>query len=232
MDGNPVTDEDNTAGAGRNRVYRLLLDEILSGELQPGTRLIEQNLTQRLGLSRTPVREALFRLEREGFLCSELRRGFRVAPLTEAEAREIYPIIGALEGLAIEESGSLLNAAVPALKLANERLKNVTAGQDSLLAADSAFHAALVRGCPNLQLLDLLETFHRRALRYEHLFMRDAPLVERSVKQHHQIINAIESGMIAKAKLAVERNYRTGMESIIAKLRRISIRPGWNDDHA
>ena len=215
-----MADDDDGGGAGRNRVYRLLLDDILNGELQPGARLVEQNLTRWLGLSRTPVREALFQLEREGFVYTELRRGFRVAPLTEAEARQIYPIIGALEALAIEEAGSLLNAAVPALRLANRRLKTFRTGQE-LVAADSEFHCALVGGCPNLQLLDLLKTFHRRALRYEHLFMRERLLVERSVKQHQEIIDAIESGNLAKAKQAIEKNYRTGMESVIGKLRRL-----------
>lgn len=217
----PLSNEGDAGGAGRNRAYRCLLTDILNGELQPGARLVEQDLTRMLGLSRTPVREALFQLEREGFVYTELRRGFRVVPLTEAEARQIYPIIGALEALAIEEAGSLLKAAVPGLRQANRRLKASGTGREELVAADSEFHNVLVGGCPNLQLLDLLRTFHRRALRYEHLFMRERPLVERSAKQHQEIIDAIDSGKLAKAKQAIERNYRTGMESVIGKLRRI-----------
>jgi DNA-binding GntR family transcriptional regulator len=208
--------------AGRDRVYSLLLEDILTGQLPAGVRLIEHRLTERLGVSRTPLREALFRLEREGFVQTELRRGFRVAPLTEEEARQIYPIIGSLEALAIVESGSLIVTTIPALLAANEQLRKAARNPADALAADAQFHRALVSACPNLPLQSLLTTFHQRAFRYEQLFMRETALVERSTIQHEAIIDAVTTGRIAEARKAIETNYMTGMDSVISKLRMMS----------
>jgi DNA-binding GntR family transcriptional regulator len=204
---------------GRDRLYSMLIEEILRGDLTPGARLIEEQLTRRFAVSRTPVREALFRLERDGLVHTELHRGFRVAPLTETEARQIYPIIGTLEGLALRESGSLLESVLPALTTANRKLSSSIKNPRAALAADQEFHAGLVSLCPNMHLLELLEILHRRAFRYEQLFMRESALIHRSVAQHDSIIQAIASGIIGDAEHAVRMNYQTGMESLVAKLR-------------
>jgi len=207
------------SGPGRDRAYFLLLKGILQGELPPDSRLMEQQLADGFELSRTPLREALFRLEHEGFVQTELRRGFRVAPLTETEARQIYPIIGALEALAISESGTLVATMLSTLVAANEDLAKAINSPGEALHADEAFHRALVAECMNVELNELLERYHLRAIRYEQLFMRESSLIERSVSQHQAIIKAVAGGDIGAAQSAVEANYQTGMESVIAKLR-------------
>jgi DNA-binding GntR family transcriptional regulator len=209
----------SAASPGSDRIHALLLNQILSGELAPGSRLVEGQLTRKLGLSRTPVREALFRLEQEGFVETQLHRGFRVAPLSETEARQIYPIVGALEALAIAEGGTLISASLPALMNANEKLRRAIHEPEQAVLADAAFHEALVTACPNIELRSLLDRFHQRAFRYEQLFMREGPLVERSVAQHEAIIQAISSGNIERAQAALQINYQSGMESVIARLR-------------
>src|ERR1043165_6494164 len=93
----------------RDEIAERLATLIAAGEL--GTeRLKEVELAGQLGVSRTPLREALLMLEREGLVVSEVNKGFRVAALSEARVRELYPILGALEGLCVREAGERLRA--------------------------------------------------------------------------------------------------------------------------
>jgi DNA-binding GntR family transcriptional regulator len=88
----------------RDEVYRQILDRIHRGELPPGTRVRDADLTAQLGVSRTPIREALLRLVRDGVLDTAMGRGFRVRPIDAAELREVGDILGALEALALRLS--------------------------------------------------------------------------------------------------------------------------------
>ena len=208
----------------RDRVYRQLLDEIVENRLEPGARLIEAQLAMRIGVSRTPVREALVRLEREGFAVGERHHGFRVAPLDEQAARDIFPVLGALQGLALAESGPLSTSLVDALRAANERLRQSRNSPREALRADSAFHAVLISLCPNARLLALIDTLHHQLLRYEHMYMSDADLIETSLAQHAEIIASIEKGDSAAAERAVRANYSSGLAAVIAKLRIVASR--------
>src|SRR5215469_11142131 len=96
----------------RADLHRTLLDRIVRGELAPGARIKELQISEELGVSRTPLREALLRLEREGFVRSELARGFSVEPLSAREIRESYPIIAALEALAMRSSAPVLPSLI------------------------------------------------------------------------------------------------------------------------
>lgn len=206
----------------RDRVYRHLLDEIVERRLMPGARLIEAQLAMHIGVSRTPVREALVRLEREGFAVGERHHGFRVAPLDEQAAREIFPVLAALQGLALAESGPLSASLLDALRAANDRLRKARDTPREALDADSAFHRILISLCPNARLLALIDMLHHQLLRYEHLYMSDADLIERSLAQHADIIASIEKGDSAAAERAVRANYASGLAAVIAKLRNAS----------
>jgi DNA-binding GntR family transcriptional regulator len=202
-------------------VYRQLVDEIVENRLGPGARLVEAQIAARIGVSRTPVREALVRLEREGFAVGERHHGFRVAPLDERAAREIFPMLGTLQGLALAESGPLSASLIDALRAANERLRRARQEPREALAADSAFHAVLISLCPNARLLALIDTLHHQLLRYEHMYMSDSGLIETSLAQHDDIIASIEKGDSAGAERAVRANYASGLAAVIAKLRAV-----------
>ena len=208
-----------SGGSERDRVYVQLLDEIVENRLEPGTRLIEAQIAMRIGVSRTPVREALLRLEREGFAVSERHHGFRVAALDEKAAREIFPMFGALQALALPR-------AVPSrgrCRRAAARERAITPSchktPREALAADSAFHAILISLCPNARLLAQLHTLHHQLLRYEHMYMSDARLIETSLAQHEDIIENIERGDTSGAESAVRANYASGLAAVIAKIR-------------
>lgn len=204
----------------RDRVYNELLREIVENRLEPGARLVETQIAARLAVSRTPVREALFRLEREGFAVSELHHGFRVAPLDEQAARDIFPMVGALQGLALVESGPLASSLLESLRLANDRLSRARHDPLEAMAADSEFHRILVSLCPNARLLGHIETLHHQIIRYEHMYMSDGGLIETSLSQHRDIMARIEAGDADGAERAVRANYASGLAIIISKLRK------------
>jgi DNA-binding GntR family transcriptional regulator len=203
---------------GRDHVHKALLEKVLNAELRPGARLVEAQIASSLGVSRTPVREALLRLEREGFVIGEPHRGFSVSALDERAAREIFPIVGALQGLAIVETGPILASIVAPLRRANERMRASATPADAM-EADSEFHGLLVSLCPNARLIALIETLHKQLLRYEHVYMSDASLIETSFAQHCNIVDGIEQGNFAAAERAVRANYASGLAIVISKLR-------------
>ena len=203
---------------GRNRAYDLILSDILRGKLSPGDRLVEASLAERIGVSRTPLREALFQLEQEGFVRSELRRGFSVKPLSEREAREVFPIVGALEGLALVQSGILAKSSLSKLREANKVLLACRGGPRKAFQADHRFHQLLLSHCSNSHLLALIGNLHKILLRYEHLYMSDQGLIGVSVEQHNRILQDIAEGNIPTARQALEFNYQTGMDAVLSKI--------------
>src|SRR5713101_6738628 len=92
----------------RQDVLQALLKRIIEGTLKPATKIIESRLAAELDVSRTPLREALLHLEREGLVRSDLRRGFTVERLSAREVRETYPLLAALECFGVRSSAELL----------------------------------------------------------------------------------------------------------------------------
>ena len=205
-------------GPERDRVYSELLDEIVRNRLKPGARLIEAPIALRLGVSRTPVREALLRLEREGFVTSERHRGFKVSAPDERAAREAFPIVGALQALAVSETGSIATSLVGPLERANQALREAKTSYEAI-AADSEFHRILISLCPNVRLISLIETLHHQLLRYEHIYMSDGTLIETSFAQHSDIIDAVRNGDLIAADRSIKANYASGLAIVISKLR-------------
>jgi DNA-binding GntR family transcriptional regulator len=205
---------------GHDRIHEILLRQIVEGVLAPGTRLVEGRLAERLGVSRTPVREALFRLHQEGFVLTSAGRGFSVKPLDDKEARELFPILSALEGLALSMAGPLLALDVEALREANRALAPLNRRPLAAIDADTAFHELLLRRCPNGNLLDLIAGVRRRLLRYEYVYMADETLIEVSIAQHEAIIDSVARCDFDGAGKALDTNYESGKALVLSKLAR------------
>jgi DNA-binding GntR family transcriptional regulator len=176
----------------RDRAYTTLRDAIVDGTLAPGERLRDQELCEWLGLSRTPVREALSRLEQDGLVETEPQRFTRVAPLDRRAARDAFPIVAAIHALAAELGVPRLTSAdLEAMSNANARfalaLKAVDV--DAALAADDDFHAVLLTASANTELTRTLDRLMPRLRRLERL--RFGSLAGRaSVRQHDEILAA------------------------------------------
>jgi DNA-binding GntR family transcriptional regulator len=176
----------------RDRAYVTLRDAIVDGTLHPGERLRDQELCEWLGLSRTPVREAIARLEQDGLVETAPQRFTRVAPLDRRAAQDAFPVVAALHALAAEIAHPRVTGADhERMQAANERFEQALAAGDvdAALAADDAFHAVFVTASANAEIPRALDRLMPRVRRLERL--RFGSLSGRaSVKQHAGIMAA------------------------------------------
>lgn len=204
-------------GPMRADVHRALLERIVCGDLAPGARIKEVQLSEELGVSRTPLREALLRLECEGFVRSELARGFSVESLSAREIRESYPIIAALEELALRASAPVLLSLVERLTKLNMEFA-ANAGPEYAIDCDSRWHETLISGCPNRRLNQMTAEVRSTLRRYEHFYMMDSVLITESAGQHARVIAAIAAGDVETALKALADNWRFGMETLLLRI--------------
>ena len=194
-----------------------VLERILNGKLSPGSRVNESRLAKELNVSRTPLREALFQLEREGFLRSDRDRGFSVEPMSGREIRELYPILWTLECLALRLCGPRATLAVPSLTRLNNELRT-TRNPKRALILDNSWHETLLASCPNRRLQDDIQGLRLGIRRYELVYMREVPLINVSVHQHQEIIKAVKDGDTGLALEKLEENWRFSMEELLVRV--------------
>jgi DNA-binding GntR family transcriptional regulator len=190
---------------------------IVDGALPAGSRINEVHLARRLGVSRTPLREALARLEQEGALASRPRIGWFVRPLTLDEFRQIYPIRSLLDPEALRLGGLPSPERLERLRLLNDRIGRAR-GADRIIDLDDQWHRLLIAGCPNRVLLDLIDQFILRTRRYEVALMRERRNVAVATADHDRIMDALAAGDLAGGCDALRRNLETGFAPIAAWL--------------
>lgn len=199
----------------RTAVRRVLLDRLMSGELEPGSNINEGDLCEELGVSRTPLRQALLTLEFEGFVDSEQGKGFWVVPLTREAATELYSLVGALEALALEWSPRLEQNALDELEYVNrQRAKLDTDEVDRRIELDNRWHSLLIGGCPNGQLLKVLGLLKNRLYRYEHAIARGIKRAPQSTAEHEAIHQAVVAGELDRATALLEQHWCIGIKSV------------------
>jgi DNA-binding GntR family transcriptional regulator len=202
----------------REDVHALLRQRIVEGTLLPGSRLQDLQLAAELGVSRTPVREALLRLVREGLVTSDPNRGFFVAPLSREEVLEIYPIVWVLECLALNSSGPPTPSQIQALRQINAEMAAAPADALRRQELDTRWHQTLVEPSGNQHLLDLLAGLKQLVRRYESVYMQDSSLVRGSIRDHTDILEALAQKRTKLAGRLLERHWRAGMESVLKRL--------------
>ena len=219
-------------------VYERLRQLIIEGRLAPGARIVETDVAERLGVSRTPVRGALQRLQQEGYVVdSPTPRQTRptVAPLTSEDARELFLLVGALEGLAAYRAAlgtpAERTALAASLTATNDALAAAAASSrpdhGTLFELDDRFHRGyLIAGGPRV--LAMHATVKPQAERYERLYVsRLAAELHSSVVEHRAIVKAIRSGNAAGAQAAVETNWRNAAERLAAIVTASGERGSW-----
>lgn len=194
--------KESTAGPARkslvDRAYDGIKKRILDNEYYPGYQALEQEIASELGVSRTPVREALIRLQHEGLVELIPRRGMRVVPVVASDMQEIYEVLTSLESMAAE----LLARQKPdALRL--EPMKSATRDMEAAIekddleawaAADERFHRCLIDLCGNGRLATMANTVRDQGhrARMVTLRLREKPVA--SIDEHQQLVEAIERG--------------------------------------
>jgi DNA-binding GntR family transcriptional regulator len=209
----PVPKERATASRTllRDQAYARLRDAILSGTLEPGEQLRDSELAEWLGLSRTPIREALARLEEYGLVETKPNSYTRVAPLSAQDARDAFIVYAALEALAASLGVPRLTGDdLGAMRAFNRGFAAAlaVADVDAAVAADDRFHGVLVQAAANREIVRSLARLLPKIRRLERA--RFGSLAgRRSVEQHEQIIVLCAAGEADLAAEAVRENWLT-----------------------
>jgi DNA-binding GntR family transcriptional regulator len=209
------------------RVYHELRELIVSGRLAPGTRLVETIAARRLGVSRTPVRSALHRLQQEGYAVSlsegNERTRLVVAPITADDAADLFNIVGELEGLAGYYAANMKpdrrGPLADELEKLNDALLAVSHAKppDAYRAfqLDASFHRRYVAEAAPPRLLALHDAIKPQAERYARLYvMVLTDQLDVSVAEHGVIVRAIRDGDAAAAQRAIQTNWRNAAKRI------------------
>lgn len=200
----------------REQVRRVVLRRILQGELSGGANLNEAQLADVLGVSRTPVREALMQLEQETFLVSDPGRGFFVAPMTAQEVRDLFPLIGVLESTALRWAGPPPPAVLRELGAINDEFAGIDGNPEAVLDLNGQWHRLLVRHSDNQRLRDMIEQTRRQAYRYEyHYFMQGPARTGTSVSLHTAITDPLDRGDVEAACEAIAEHWLTDLDLML-----------------
>ena len=215
----PTSAESNKPRTLVDQVYHEMLDRILQNVWSTGHQALEQELAEELGVSRTPVREALIRLQRDGLVKVVPRHGMRVLPISLQDIQEIHQILTSLEGLSVELAATrcLSDKELKPLKKTIQRME--AAHRDSDIAAwaqaDEDFHCALVHLSGNRILTAVVDDFWGRAQRARLTMLSLRKSTEESTVEHTSLINAIREGDAPRAREILEAHRKRGIVNLV-----------------
>ena len=198
----------------RDEVYRTILTQVQRGDLPAGSRVRDATLALQLGVSRTPVREALLRLAREGVLDTTVGRGFRVRPLSPVELREVGAILGVLESLALRLSPAPDEARRARLLDLDRRLEQTRGDVSRCLDLEDEWHGVLLEQCPNHRLLELIASLRQIPRRYLAAYMREAGRLSLSTLPHAKILLALQDGGQDSGAAVFEQQWKKGVAEL------------------
>jgi DNA-binding GntR family transcriptional regulator len=203
----------------RDVVFNTLRQAILKGELKPGERLLEIALAERLGVSRTPVREAMRKLEQEGLVVMIPRRGAQVASITEKDLNDVLEVRIALENVAIEKACKLITEdELGRLWVAAKEFEKTKAEGNlvRLAETDVAFHEIIYQASDNKRLNQVLNNLREQMYRYRLEYIKDEDKRQILIVEHEHILAAIKARNIAEAKNAA-REHIDNQEITVSK---------------
>lgn len=238
-------DSDKSAISGNNQnisesAFQRVRDLIVHGRLAPGSRLIEADLADKLGVSRTPIRTALHRLRQEGYIIvmsdSGSKARLAVAPLTQDDAQDLYRVVGCLEGLAGRSSAQLgpeaRQALAGKLREYNQGLQELAeqhrADPNLTFELDMSFHEAIIEAGAGPRLRAIHAAIKPQTERYWRLYA--SAIIDQlgiSVDEHRVIIASIEAGDSEAAERAMQVNWQKGSERLCQVIETLGERGSW-----
>ena len=193
----------------RDVVFNTLRQAILKGELEPGERLMEIQLAERLGVSRTPIREAIRKLELEGLVLMIPRKGAEVAKISARSLRDVLEVRRALEELAIELACERMSQdELNELDRAQEDFKQAVEQGDAMSIAqtDEHYHDLIYQGTGNEKLVQMLNNLREQMYRYRLEYIKDKDKRQILLLEHDHILRALKGRNIAEARAAVREH--------------------------
>ncbi|MBR2215846.1 MAG: GntR family transcriptional regulator [Selenomonadaceae bacterium] len=202
----------------REVVCAALRDAIRSGILEPGERLMEVQLAEELGVSRTPVREAIRKLEQEGYVVMMPRRGTYVASISIRDISEIFEIRTALDslsnGLAAERiTAEELESLQRHLVLIGQQIKD--GDMEKIVATDIEFHDLLYQAARNARLVGIISNLREQLTRFRTQSMSYPGRLEETLEEHRAIVECIAQGDVRAAKRAAEKHMENSEKTLL-----------------
>ena len=205
----------------RDVVFNTLRQAILTGELKPGERLMEIHLANKLGVSRTPIREAIRKLELEGLVTMIPRRGAEVAEITEKSLKDVLEVRRTLDALSVELAcDRISDEELDTLRMACLKFEEATKTKDAriIAKADVALHDIIVQATGNKRLVQLVNNLAEQMYRYRFEYNKDFSMHERLIEEHRVIYEAIKNKDKKTAAEAAVIHIDNQMESIAKQL--------------
>lgn len=206
----------------RDVVFNTLRQAILTGDLKPGERLMEIHLADKLGVSRTPIREAIRKLELEGLVTMIPRRGAEVAQITEKSMMDVLEVRRAMDALCTELACVRISEEeTEALGKACEAFEEAVAGKDIkvIAKADVAFHDIIVQATGNLRLVQLINNLSEQMYRYRFEYLKDTSCHQGLIAEHRVIYESIVKKDKEAASQAAKLHIDNQEKSIIQQIR-------------
>ena len=206
----------------REVVFNILRQAILKGELKPGEHLMEVELAEKLRVSRTPIREAMRKLEAEGFVVMEPRKGAEVASITESDLNDVLEIRMVLENMAIDLAcqritKKQLKELDEAAKAFQEKLTD--GSLTDMAQADEDFHEQIYRAAGNKRLLQVLSNMREQIYRYRVEYLKEEGTRARLVDEHQELTQAIRDKDADLAKRICSEHLENQRKAIIRSIR-------------
>ena len=206
----------------RDVVFNTLRQAILRGELKPGERLMEIQLANKLGVSRTPVREAIRKLELEGLVLMIPRKGAEVADISEKSLKDVLEVREALEELAARLAcDKITKEGINRLKEAAQDSRSALKSNDitQMAEADVRFHDVICNATENQKLGQLLNNLREQMYRYRIEYLKDQHVYEKLLSEHEEIIRHIEKGEKDEAARVVSRHIENQAQAVADVIR-------------
>ncbi|MFK7847474.1 MAG: GntR family transcriptional regulator [Rhodothermales bacterium] len=207
----------------RNNLSDELADRIremiASGTLKAGDRINEVHLAAELEVSRTPLREALSRLDSEKLIVSIPRRGFFVHQPTPEEIEQLYIIRAILDPAALRMAGQPSDAQLDRLEKLNEQILKAKGDPGEIINLDDQWHFELLSHCKNEILLDMIAQFIKRTRSLEYAYMKEHANVETTVSEHRKMIAALREKDVEGAADVLHQNMQSAVPALIAWVR-------------
>lgn len=198
----------------RDQAYQQILALVHRGDLLPGTRVKDTTLAAQLGVSRTPVREALLQLAHEGVLAADMGRGFSVGRLDLLEMRQTAEVLTELEILALRTSSDIPADRLARLSELDRELSQTRGNVDRIVSLEEEWHRELLSGCPNHRLRQMIANLWQIPRRYMRAYLRDAGRVSLSTQHHVRILEALRRGDRETAEGRLRHHWDRGIEEL------------------
>ena len=206
----------------RDVVFNTLRQAILRGELKPGERLMEIQLANKLGVSRTPIREAIRKLELEGLVLMIPRKGAEVAEITEKSLRDVLEVRRALEELSVQLAcEKITKEEIRELERVAKEFQQVVKSNDitEIAEVDVRFHDIIYTATDNQKLIQLLNNLREQMYRYRVEYLKRDGVFPQLIAEHEAIIRHIENNEKEKATEVMCRHIDNQVEAVIDVIR-------------